>query len=90
MTRLSVDLSEKQIKQLNDLRARQAASQRAHEEYDRAFRSDCEKMHLTSIWYDICEAYEISSNDEENELLNHICSSKQIEYFNKTKNSLFY
>lgn len=90
MAILSTDLSEKQIKQLNELRAKQATGERARKEYQRAFEQDCKELHLSNVWYSICELYGILNDNEEQSLMDHICSQRQIDYFNKIKNTSFY
>jgi hypothetical protein len=76
MVKLSTDLSEQQIKQLNDLRAKKANADRARLEYNKAFQMDCIEQHLTKDWYEICMALEIDDSTNMQRLKEYLQGDK--------------
>jgi hypothetical protein len=80
MARLSTDLSEQQIKQLNILRAKKSNADRARAEYNRAFHEDCVEQHLTKDFYDICVSLEIEDSINMQKLKDYLQSDNFKDY----------
>lgn len=70
-------MTKKEIEQLKKLQDKQRQELKEQKQFNKKIK----ELNLSTKWYEICGFYGISSNEEMEQLFNHICSDRQRDYY---------